>query len=228
MPAAKAAVPDWSPMAETEKTALVLAGGGTKGAFEAGAIKYLVEEQSITPEVITATSAGSICAAVLAQARTHQELLARVRDLHDDLLAMTHTDLLFGKQPWVGALDGTLFGAAIDGCITERTRPPIPVDAAFPGDTEIASGGVSTDQSPSWRRIELAMGVLKALPRLRRARQGAEGQHRFAPHPRPAGRRPPHRWDQRDRAGRPRTRGASRGSSCAWRSPPSVPVSCVT
>jgi NTE family protein len=108
------------------KTAFVLAGGGTKGAFEAGAIRYLVEEEAITPEVITATSAGSICAVVLAQARTHRELVDRARDLHDDLLAMTDSQLLFGKQPWVAALDGTPFGRAVDGYVTERTRPPIP------------------------------------------------------------------------------------------------------
>ncbi|HEX3947849.1 MAG TPA: patatin-like phospholipase family protein, partial [Acidimicrobiales bacterium] len=119
------------------KDAFVLAGGGTKGAFEAGAIRYLVEEEAITPEVITATSAGSLCAAVLAQARGHQELVERAQELHDDLLAMTHTDLLFGKQPWLAALEGTLFGRAVDGYVVERTRPPIPGMAA---DVVLASG----------------------------------------------------------------------------------------
>src|SRR6185437_1295680 len=107
-------------------TAFVLAGGGTKGAFEAGAIRYLVDEEAVIPGVITATSAGSICAAVLAQARTHRELVERARELHDDLLAMTHTDLLFGKQPWLRALEGTPIGRAVDGFVIDRTRPPLP------------------------------------------------------------------------------------------------------
>jgi len=157
-------VPDWMSMTTAEKTALVLAGGGTKGAFEAGAVKYLVEEESLTPQVITSTSAGSICAIVLAQARGHLELLARVGELHDDLLAMTHTELLFGKQPWVDALDGTLFGAAIEGYVTVGTRPPIPGEtgARYEGPTRAARAR---------RRIDLALDVLKALPHVRRARR---------------------------------------------------------
>lgn len=151
-------------MSTEEKTALVLAGGGTKGAFEAGAIKYLVEEQSLTPEVITSTSAGSICAIVLAQARGHRELLTRVGELQDDLLAMTHADLLFGKQPWVGALEGTLFGAAIDGYVTAATRPPIPGEAG-------ARDEGATRPANARRRVDLALDVLKALPHVRRARR---------------------------------------------------------
>lgn len=187
-------------MNAAEKTALVLAGGGTKGAFEAGAVKYLVEEESLTPQVITSTSAGSICAIVLAQARGHRELLARVGELHDDLLAMTHTDLLFGKQPWVGALDGTLFGAAIEGYVTVGTRPPIPGEigagASQPSDyafgeakrcavedrgylsqtrREVAGGKRPTRSAHARRRVDLALDVLKALPHLRRARRHLKG-----------------------------------------------------
>jgi len=187
-------------MSTTERTALVLAGGGTKGAFEAGAVKYLVEEESLTPQVITSTSAGSICAIVLAQARGHRELLDRVGELHDDLLAMTHTDLLFGKQPWVGALDGTLFGAAIEGYVTVGTRPPIPGepgavasrlshDALWKAESGagedrgylsrtrrvFASGAETARSGHARRRVDLALDVLKALPHLRRARRHLKG-----------------------------------------------------
>jgi NTE family protein len=111
-------------------TGLVLAGGGAKGAFEAGAVKYLVEEEAVVPDVIAATSVGAICATILAQARTHQELLGRVRQLHDALLAMTHSELLFGRQPWLDALGGTPFGDAVDAYVIDRTRPPVPGQAA--------------------------------------------------------------------------------------------------
>jgi NTE family protein len=180
------------------KTAFVLAGGGTKGAFEAGAIRYLVEEEAITPEVITATSAGSICAVVLAQARTHRELVDRARDLHDDLLAMTDSDLLFGKQPWVAALDGTPFGRAVDGYVTERTRPPIPgtipagPNPAGPnppgptGDPPASRAPGSPAGHRTWARlraahpqlrryVDTAMRVGQALPHLNRARKALRG-----------------------------------------------------
>jgi NTE family protein len=180
------------------KTAFVLAGGGTKGAFEAGAIRYLVEEEAITPEVITATSAGSICAVVLAQARTHRELVDRARDLHDDLLAMTDSQLLFGKQPWVAALDGTPFGRAVDGYVTERTRPPIP-GTNPPGQNPAGqnpaepAGGSPTSRAPgspvdhrTWARLraahpqlrrylDTAVRVGQALPHLNRARKALRG-----------------------------------------------------
>ncbi|HVX22040.1 MAG TPA: patatin-like phospholipase family protein [Acidimicrobiales bacterium] len=141
------------------KTAFVLAGGGTKGAFEAGAVRYLVEEETITPEVITATSAGSICAAVLAQARTHQELVVRAGELHDDLLAMTHTDLLFGKQPWLGALDGTPLGRAVERFVLDRTRP------AVPGEVPAAVAA----RAGRRRRLQVAARLGRSLPHLLRA-----------------------------------------------------------
>lgn len=156
---------DSTPVVPAGKTAFVLAGGGAKGAFEAGAVSYLVEEEGIVPQVITATSAGAICAAVLAQARTHTEMVARARELHDDLLAMTRSELLFGKQPWVAALEGTLFGRAIDHWVVERMRPPVP-------------GADRGDPAPvpqrSWLR--LAAQVAKALPSLGRAGRRIRGR----------------------------------------------------
>ncbi len=158
------------------KTAFVLAGGGTKGAFEAGAISYLVEEEGVVPDVITATSAGAVCAAVLAQARTHEELVARSRELHEDLLAMTRADLLFGKQPWVAELDGTLFGRAIDHWVVERTRPPVPGGAPVPGRADAPSEGAGPQRRPLLRLVVQAAQVVRALPSLGRARRQMRGR----------------------------------------------------
>ncbi len=108
------------------KTALVLAGGGAKGAFEAGAIRYLVEERGLVPDIITATSAGAVVAAVLAQGRTLEELIECSNQLRRNLLALTHTRLLFAKQPWAEALAGTYFGRLLDTYLTEALRPPVP------------------------------------------------------------------------------------------------------
>ena len=43
------------------------------------------------------------------------------------MLAWTQTEHVFGKQPWLGALDGTALGREIHQEITEGTRPPFPL-----------------------------------------------------------------------------------------------------
>jgi NTE family protein len=111
-------------------TAFVLAGGGTKGSFEVGALQYLVGVERVAPDIITATSAGAIAAAVLAQARTVDELTQRVQEIEDDVLAMTTMDHVFGKQGWLGALNGTRLGREIERELTEGTRPPFPLTTA--------------------------------------------------------------------------------------------------
>ena len=83
-------------------TAFVLAGGGTKGSFEVGALQYLIATEGIVPDIITATSAGAIGAVVLAQARTLPEFAHRVQQMEDDILAMTRTGYVFGEQPGCG------------------------------------------------------------------------------------------------------------------------------
>jgi NTE family protein len=143
----------------TGKTALVLAGGGAKGAFEAGAVKFLVEEESLLPDVITATSVGAICAAVLAQARTHDELCRRVQELHDDLLAMTHRDLVFARQPWLEALTGSALGDAVERLVTEDTRPPLPGEPA------------PAPPVPRRSRWRTAARVTRSLPHVVRAKR---------------------------------------------------------
>jgi predicted acylesterase/phospholipase RssA len=51
---------------------LVLSGGGSGAGFQLGALRYLYDTEGMTPTVITGTSAGSILAALLAQADDHQ------------------------------------------------------------------------------------------------------------------------------------------------------------
>ncbi len=115
------------PSPGTGPTAFVLAGGGTKGSFEVGVLQYLVGEEGILPQVVTATSAGAIAATVLSQARTREEFVARVDELERDVLAWRHSDHVFGKQPWLAALDGTRLGREVHQELTEGTRPPFPL-----------------------------------------------------------------------------------------------------
>src|SRR4029077_17145796 len=94
-------------------TAFVLAGGGTKGSFEVGALQYLVGTERIIPDILPAPSAGAVAASVLAQARTFSEFAQRVQEVEDDILAMTRTEQIFGEQAWLRALEGTALGGEI-------------------------------------------------------------------------------------------------------------------
>ena len=59
---------------KTRSIGLVLSGGGSKGIAQAGAIKFL-EEQNIRPTQIAGTSAGSIVGALYAFGKTPDEIL---------------------------------------------------------------------------------------------------------------------------------------------------------
>ena len=163
-------------------TAFVLAGGGTKGSFEVGALQYLVGTERIIPDIITATSAGAIAASVLAQARTVDEFTRRVQEVEDDILAMTRTEQIFGEQSWLRALEGTALGGEIRFALTEGTRPPRPtLEAAGIDEAHMQAPDVApaTPRSPQRaakkarrrrrRRLQrMLAGAAFRLPRARR------------------------------------------------------------
>ena len=128
---------------------LVLSGGGTKGAFEVGALRYLVGEEDHQPTVIAGTSAGSVLAAVLAQARGPEELAHRVDQLRADLLAMTRTDLVFGRQPWLAELAGTPAGEQVDAFLA-RTRPTPPPGTLLTTPRRPTTTAVATTACTTW------------------------------------------------------------------------------
>lgn len=121
-------------------TAFVLSGGGAKGAFSAGALDYLIRQGQVTPQIITGTSAGAICATVIAQARTPAEWDSVAGTLRDDILRMSVKDSAFVKQPWLAALDGTSAGEDIEHLIRGKTRPPIPPDPTAPQGADVLAG----------------------------------------------------------------------------------------
>jgi NTE family protein len=161
-------------------TAFVLAGGGTKGSFEVGALEYLVRVAGIVPQIVTATSAGAVVAAVLAQGRTLAELAQRVDEIGDEVLAMTSTERVFGQQAWLHALDGTALGRAINQEITEATRPPFPLRSWNEEQADVLAAAPSPaprrarrDARRARRRrqrrlLRLLAGAGLRLPRVRR------------------------------------------------------------
>ena len=191
-------------------TAFVLAGGGTKGSFEVGALQYLVGTERIIPDIITATSAGAIAASVLAQARTFNEFTERVQEVEDDILAMTRTEQIFGEQAWLRALEGTALGGEIRFALTEGTRPPqpaleatgidgavLPVPDAVPAKPRSVQRA-GEEGAPPAPAQDPAHVVRCLLPPARRPPQ--------VPHQRERGAQPAARWP------RPSGTGARRGS----------------
>lgn len=65
------------------KRALVLSGGGCKGAFEVGAIEYLLKNEGLDFRIFTGTSVGALNAAFLGQAGNRQELLSIAKELKE-------------------------------------------------------------------------------------------------------------------------------------------------
>ncbi|MCC5953900.1 MAG: patatin-like phospholipase family protein [Acidimicrobiia bacterium] len=120
-------------------TAFTLAGGGTKGAFEVGAIDHLVRHRGLAPSVITAASAGSIIGTVLAQGRTPDEFAALAEQLRADLLAMSDVDMVFGRQPWLTDLADTPFGAQVEALIARRPALPASADPTVAAALDVAT-----------------------------------------------------------------------------------------
>jgi NTE family protein len=167
------------PPARPGPTAFVLAGGGTKGSFEVGALQYLIGTEGIAPDIVTATSAGAIAAIVLAQARTLPEFAQRVQEIEDDVLAMTEMEQVFGKQGWLAALNGTRLGREIEQEITEGTRPPFPLTTATtrPGNELVPRASSDRHERRLARKarrrrqrhaLRLVAGAGFRLPRVRR------------------------------------------------------------
>ena len=90
------------------KRALVLSGGGGRGAYECGVYKYL-EEIDWQPDILAGTSIGAINAAAIASGRSAAELEAlwlttRTRDVHR-FWRLRPWRSIYDTSPWRKTLD---------------------------------------------------------------------------------------------------------------------------
>jgi NTE family protein len=122
-------------MASAEKVGLVLAGGGARGAYEAGVLSVLLpvlEERGESPRVIVGTSVGAISAAFVAStahrgaAATGGEAVERWREVAYDrvmrsLIARTPLTLALYTGEFL-AIPGVRVQALTDTAPL-RTRP---------------------------------------------------------------------------------------------------------
>lgn len=99
----------------SDANALILSGGGIKGAYQAGAIWYLVNVLECDFSHFYGTSTGAVTAAFLSQARNHDELKALTNDLVKQYKEMKPSDIadehFLGKirvfmPAWLGGTDG--------------------------------------------------------------------------------------------------------------------------
>src|SRR5690554_207016 len=77
------------------KRALVLSGGGSKGAFEVGAIDYLIHHLRMNFQIFLGTSVGALNVAMLGQARNRRELLDLAQKLKKLWLEITGNQCVY-------------------------------------------------------------------------------------------------------------------------------------
>jgi NTE family protein len=124
-------VADADTPSETPKVALVLAGGGARGAYEVGAVRYILEElpkelgREIPIDILCGTSAGAINSCFLAayadEPKDRARMLAeRWRALEiDHILKLAPIELVAFVREMVGARPKPLFGQKLRGGIVD-------------------------------------------------------------------------------------------------------------
>jgi NTE family protein len=99
-------------MPNLHKRALVLSGGGGRGAYHVGVYKYL-EEQGLTPDIIVGTSIGAVNGAMLAAGMNAADLECEWRALTTDQIQRLRLNpleyfekpSLLDNSPWADTLE---------------------------------------------------------------------------------------------------------------------------
>ena len=81
------------------KRALVLSGGGVHGAFEAGAIDYLINNLKLDFQIFFGASVGALNAAILSQSNHHQELCQQAKLLKQLWLEIKNNHDIYQTNP---------------------------------------------------------------------------------------------------------------------------------
>lgn len=123
-------------------SALVVSGGGTKGAFEVGALEYLSRKADFYPRIMAGTSAGSLICAPLAQAANAEQFKELVGVVRSNCLAITKITDMFAREPWLDEISDTPVGTFIAELISVRSRPPLAADP------EDVSGSLTSADRP--------------------------------------------------------------------------------
>jgi NTE family protein len=93
------------------KRALVLSGGSERGAFEVGAVDYLVNQTGFDFHYFFGTSIGALNVSILGQARNHEELQIQTQQLKKLWLGIKGYQSIYRKNS-LGLLS-LLFGSSL-------------------------------------------------------------------------------------------------------------------
>lgn len=96
------------------KRALVLAGGGARGAFQVGMLQTLVKNKGLDFTIIRGVSVGALNAAILAKAKTDGDSLANLGNAVDELSALWTQEITENKSIYkerTGGYPGLALGA---------------------------------------------------------------------------------------------------------------------
>ncbi len=99
-------------MTNLHKRALVLSGGGGRGAYHVGVYKYL-EEQNLNPDIVVGTSIGAVNGAMIASGLTAADLEREWRQLTTDQIHRVRLNpleyferpSLLDTSPWAATLE---------------------------------------------------------------------------------------------------------------------------
>lgn len=80
--------------------ALALGGGGSRGSFQIGALRYLYDVEGITADIICGSSVGGVLGAVLAQADGHAGQRAGLEVVQRVFREVEGPDGMYREQPW--------------------------------------------------------------------------------------------------------------------------------
>src|SRR5712672_1048562 len=78
--------------------ALVMSGGGAKGAFQVGALRHLIKDLGLDFQVIAGVSTGSLSAALLAQGKGPEGLIEQYDRLESLWLSIRSNDDIYKKR----------------------------------------------------------------------------------------------------------------------------------
>ncbi|MFM2438985.1 MAG: hypothetical protein RLZ55_1810 [Actinomycetota bacterium] len=148
-----------------------LGGGGARGSFSAGALDYLIREAGLIPKIITGTSAGSICASVLAQARTPEEFHTAATVLREDVIRMGVPGVAFEPQSWLTGLEGTPLAVDVRELMAGTMRPTIPADPTLAEDV-LAAALTDSKANAVQQGVDVARSVVSGLAMTHKAIKG--------------------------------------------------------
>ena len=161
---------------------LVLSGGGARGSFQIGALRYLYDHDLIAPTKIAAVSAGSIIGAMLAQSTDPAVQREQLMVLERYWLAMTDPSDMFTEQAWFQRLREQW--SELSGVLPEwGTDSPLGVAAADAADEAGVKAALRDDPSLDASgdfNLAALWQIAQALPRIGRAGAGLAGTLRGA------------------------------------------------